>query len=92
MFKKLFPFLAIFILFNASLYAGTGGAEIASWYTDLSSALQGTWGKLGAVVFIVLAMLAAKSGGIVPAGFLLFLSFSIGTIPSMVDARYTMLF
>lgn len=90
--KKVLPFILLFIAFNVSLYAGTGGAEVSSWYTDLSSALQGSWGKLGAIAFIVMALLALKSGGIVPGAFLFFLGISIGTIPSMVDARYTMLF
>jgi hypothetical protein len=92
MVKKLLPFVLLFLMFNVSLYAGTGGAEVASWYTDLSASLQGSWGKLGAVAFIVMALMALKQGGIVPGAFLFFLGISIGTIPGMIDARYTMLF
>lgn len=92
MLKKAMPYLLLLIAFNISLYAGTGGAEVASWYTDLSSALQGSWGKLGAVAFIVMALLALKQGGIVPGAFLFFLGISIGTIPSMIDSKYTLLF
>jgi energy-converting hydrogenase Eha subunit B len=92
MFKKVMPYLFLLVAFNISLYAGTGGDEVASWYTNLSSALEGYWGKLGAVAFIVMALLALKQGGIVPGAFLFFLGISIGTIPSMIDARYTLLF
>lgn len=92
MFKRVLPYILVLILFNASLYAGTGGAEVASWYTELSAALQGNWGKLGALAFVILAVLALKSGGIIPGGLLFFLGMSIGTIPGMVDSRYTMLF
>lgn len=88
--KKILPFILMFIAFNVSLYAGTGGAEVGSWYTDLSAALQGTWGKLGAVAFIVLALLALKQGGVVPGAFLFFLGISIGTIPDIIDAKYTL--
>lgn len=92
MLKRVLPYLLLLALFNASLYAGTGGAEISSWYTEISADLQGSWGKLGAIAFVVLAMLALKSGGIIPSGLLFFLGMSIGTIPNMVDSRYTMLF
>lgn len=90
--KKVLPFILLLIAFNVSLYAGTGGAEVTSWYTDISSALKGSWGKLGAVALIVMALLALKSGGILPGVFLFFLGISIGGIPDMVDARYTMSF
>ncbi|TDA63645.1 hypothetical protein E0765_07360 [Sulfuricurvum sp. IAE1] len=90
--KKVLPFILLLMAFNMSLYAGTGGAEVATWYTDISSALQGSWGKLGAVALIVMALLALKNGGILPGVFLFFLGISIGGIPAMVDARYTMSF
>ncbi|MFA6396628.1 MAG: hypothetical protein WCW84_11740 [Sulfurimonas sp.] len=90
--KRVLPFVLLFLAFNASLYAGTGGAEIATWYTTVSAALKGAWGKIGAVVFIVMALMALKQGGIVPGGFLFFLGISIGTIPDIIDAKYTMLF
>lgn len=92
MIKKTLPFLLLLLAFNISLYAGTGGAEVSSWYTDLSADLQGYWGKLGAVAFIIGALLALKQGGIVPGAFLFFLGISIGTIPAMIDSRYTICF
>lgn len=90
--KKFFPVLALLLVFQAALFAGTGGSEIASWYTTLSSALQGTWGKIAAAAFIGMSLLALKQGGIVPGIFLFLLGISVGTIPQIIDARYTMLF
>lgn len=90
--KKVLPSILLIMAFNLCLYAGTGGAEVSSWYTDISAALQGNWGKLGAVAFTILAFLALKAGGIVVGAFLFFLGMSFGTIPSMIDSRYTMLF
>ena len=72
--------------------AGTGGSEISSWWTDLSSALKGTWGKLIAAAFIGLAIIAGKSGGVIPAIFMFFLGISVGTIPDIVDTKYTLTF
>lgn len=76
----------------AQALAGTGGSEISSWWTDLTNALKGTWGKLIAAAFIGLAFIAGKSGGIIPAIFMFFLGISVGTIPDIVDARYTVTF
>jgi len=73
-----------------SSFAGTGGSEIASWYTDISNALQGTWGKIGAVAFIVLSIMILKNGSILGGAFLFFLGLSIGTIPDIVDSTYTL--
>lgn len=89
--KRLLPLLALWAMFGVSVYAGTGGAEVASWYTDLSAALQGTWGKIIAVVFIGLSLMSFKQGLIVPGLFLVFLGLSVGTIPGIVDSKFTML-
>lgn len=72
--------------------AGTGGSEVSSWWTDLSNGLKGTWGKIIAAAFIGLAFIAGKSGGIIPAIFMFFLGISVGTIPDIVNSRYTITF
>ena len=33
-------------LFSSAAFAGTGGAELSTWYTDISDALTGTWGRI----------------------------------------------
>ena len=78
--------------FVSFAFAGTGGTELNSWWTELSDALKGTWGKLIAAAFIGLAIITGKSGGIIPAIFLFLIGISIGTIPDIVDARYTATF
>ena len=91
-------FLAVFGVlvgiepFLSQAFAATGGAEIASWWTDLSNALKGYWGKLIAAAFIGLALIAGKSGGIIPAIFMFFLGISVGTIPDIIDNRYVATF
>jgi len=100
--KEVFKGLSIFTITLAVMlavdpvisqaFAGTGGAEVSSWWTDLSNGLKGTWGKLIAAAFIGLAFVAGKSGGVIPALFLFFLGISVGTIPDIVNARYTITF
>ena len=79
----------ILALFSVSAYAGTGGSEVASWYTDISAALKGGWGKIIATVFIAIAFMAFKGGGIVIGIFMGFLGLSIGSIPDIIDSKYT---
>lgn len=78
-------------LFSVSAYAGTGGSEVASWYTDISGGLKGGWGKIIAAVFIAIAFMAFKSGGIIIGIFMGFLGLSIGSIPDIIDSKYTAL-
>lgn len=90
--KKLFLVLLMLAgLFSVSAFAGTGGSEIESWYTDISGSLKGTWGKLIAVGFIGIAIILFKGGNIVGGIFMVTLGLSIGIIPDMVDAKYTAL-
>lgn len=72
--------------------AGTGGAEIQSWYTDISQGLQGFWGKVIAMAFIGGALASFWARAIIPALFLLFLGLGVGIIPNIVDARFTLTF
>lgn len=85
--------LALFILgiFSANAFAGTGGAELQTWYTDISSSLQGFWGKIIAVVFIGIAIILFKGGAIIGGIFMMMLGMSVGTIPDMVDSKFTAL-
>jgi len=73
-------------------FAGTGGSEVSSWYNDIAAALQGFWGKLIAMAFIGLSLVAFKDGAIVLGIFLVFLGLGVGIIPEIVDARFTLTF
>jgi hypothetical protein len=73
-------------------FAGTGGSEVASWYNDIASALEGFWGKLIAMAFIGFSLVAFKEGAIIPAIFLIFVGLGVGIIPDVVDARFTLTF
>lgn len=73
-------------------FAGTGGSEVAGWYTDISNALKGIWGKLIAMAFIGFSLVAFKEGAIIPAIFLIFVGLGVGVIPDIVDARFTLTF
>ena len=87
--------LAVFMGLDPIIHqalAGTGGAEVQTWWTDLTNGLKGYWGKIIAIAFIGLAILAGKSGSIIFAFFLFFIGLSIGTLPDIVDSRYTLLF
>ena len=74
---------------SVSAFAGTGGSEVASWYTDISAGLKGGWGKIIAAVFIAIAFMAFKGGGIVIGIFMGFLGLSVGSIPDIIDSKYT---
>ncbi len=73
-------------------FAGTGGSEIASWYTDIADALKGVWGKLIAMAFIGFSLMFFKNGAIIPGIFLIFVGLGVGIIPDIVDARFTLTF
>ena len=90
--KKMLVLLVMIAgILSINAFAGTGGAELQSWYDDLSSALQGFWGKVIAVVFIGIAIILFKSGAIVGGIFMVMLGLGVGGIPDMVNAKYTAL-
>ena len=91
LFKKLLPLILLLGLFHISLQAGTGGAEVSSWWVTVSDGLKGGWGKLIAVVFIGLAFITFRTGAIIGGIFLFLLGISAGSIPDMIDAKYTLL-
>lgn len=74
------------------LIAGTGGSELNSLWVDLSGMLKGTMGKLIAVFFLALCIMAFKAGSVPGGGFLLLIALSIGILPDIVDSRYTVIF
>lgn len=84
--------LSVLVLVPDLAMAGTGGAEVQSWYTDISGALKGFWGKLIALAFIGFSLIAFKQGAIIPAIFLIFVGLGVGVIPDIVDARFTLTF
>jgi len=73
-------------------FAGTGGSEVRSWYSDISNALEGYWGKLIAMAFIGFSLVFFKEGAIIPAIFLIFVGLGVGMIPDIVDARFSLTF
>lgn len=83
--------LALLMCFGANAFAGTGGAELQAWYTDISGALQGFWGKIIAAVFMGIAIILFKSGGIIGGIFMMMIGLSVGMIPDIIDSRYTAL-
>jgi len=87
-----FVLIALALAMPELAFAGTGGSEVASWYNDISSALQGFWGKLIALAFIGFSLIAFKEGAIIPAIFLIFVGLGVGVIPDVVDARFTLTF
>ena len=90
--KKLFLKIAILLgIFGVVAFAGTGGSELNSWYTDISSSLKGTWGKIIAVAFLALTLIMFKGGSLLGGAFMAMLAFTVGIIPDIVDSRYTAL-
>ena len=85
---KLFVLLS---LLGVSAFAGTGGSEVDAWYTDISDALKGTWGKIIAVAFLGLTIILFKGGSILGGIFMMLVGLGVGTIPDIVDAKYTAL-
>lgn len=84
--------LGLMLLFiGTSVFAGTGGAELDSWYTQISDALTGTWGKIIAAFFLGTAIIIFKSGGVVGGIFMVLLGLSIGSIPAIINSKYTVL-
>lgn len=90
--KKILLKIVILLSFlGVVAFAGTGGSEVNDWYEDISSALEGTWGKIIAVAFLGLTIIMFKSGSILGGIFMMMVGFGVGMIPSMVNARYTAL-
>jgi len=87
-----FMLIALALAMPELAFAGTGGSEVSNWYNDISSALQGFWGKLIALAFIGFSLVAFKEGAIIPAIFLIFVGLGVGVIPDIVDARFTLTF
>lgn len=81
--------VGLLLIVGVAAYAGTGGSEVTSWYNDMSGALKGFWGKIIALFFIGLAIMLFRQGTIMGGMFMGFLGLSIGTIPEMIDAKYT---
>lgn len=81
--------VGLLLIVGVAAYAGTGGSEVSSWYTDMSTALKGFWGKIIALFFIGLAIMLFRQGTIMGGMFMGFLGLSIGTVPDMIDAKYT---
>ena len=81
--------VGLLLIVGVAAYAGTGGSEVEVWYTDMSNALKGFWGKIIALFFIGLAIMLFRQGTIMGGMFMGFLGLSIGTIPEMIQAKYT---
>lgn len=79
------------VFFGMNAFAGTGGAELQAWYTDISSALQGFWGKIIAAAFMGIAIILFKGGGIIGGIFMMMIGLSVGMIPDIIDSKFTAL-
>ena len=64
--------------------------ELSTWYTDISDALTGTWEKIAAF-FIGTAVIIFKQGGIIGRYFMVLLGLSIGSIPTIINSKYTLI-
>ncbi len=86
--------LALFMVFVAgtTTFAGTGGSELTSVWTEISNGLQGFWGKIIAVLFVGLTLVAAKGGNMLMAFAMFVIAMVIGVIPGVIDARFTLTF
>lgn len=89
--KILLKIAALLTILGVAAFAGTGGSEVNSWYTDITNALKGTWGKIIAVAFLGLTIILFKSGSILGGIFMMLVGLGVGTIPDIVDAKYTAL-
>ena len=89
--KKLLGLVLLLFMVAGAAHAGTGGAELDSWYVLISDALQGTWGKIIAAFFIGTAIIIFKSGGIIGGIFMLMLGMSIGSIPGIINSKYSII-
>ncbi|UXC30534.1 hypothetical protein N3114_05810 [Aliarcobacter butzleri] len=89
--KILLKIAALLTILGVAAFAGTGGSEVNSWYSDITDALKGTWGKIIAVAFLGLTIILFKSGSILGGIFMMLVGLGVGTIPDIVDAKYTAL-
>ena len=89
--KILLKIAALLTILGVAAFAGTGGSEVNSWYADITDALKGTWGKIIAVAFLGLTIILFKSGSILGGIFMMLVGLGVGTIPDIVDAKYTAL-
>jgi len=84
--------VGLFVLSPDLAFAGSGGTELSSWYTEISNALRGIWGKLIAMAFIGSSLMFFREGAIIPGIFLIFVGLGVGMIPDIVDARFSLTF
>ena len=89
--KILLKIAALLTILGVAAFAGTGGSEVNSWYSDITDALKGTWGKIIAVAFLGLTIILFKSGSILGGIFMMLVGLGVGTIPDIVDSKYTAL-
>lgn len=89
--QRNFLFALFILILGVNAFAGTGGSELQAWYTDISGALQGFWGKIIAAVFMGIAIILFKGGSIIGGIFMMMLGLSVGMIPGIIDSRYTAL-
>lgn len=87
--KILLSLLLLFGICSVSAFAGTGGEEVDAWYTQISEALQGTWGKIIAMAFLGLTIILFKNGSILGGIFMMMVGLGVGTIPGIVDSKYS---
>lgn len=85
-----FLMVSMMLLYAGMAFAGTGGMEVQSIWTDITNMLQGTLGKIIAIFLIGFAIKAAFSGAVLPAIMFFVLGLGIGMLPGIVNARFTL--
>ena len=87
-----FALMMLILVLAGVTFAGTGGSELSSIWTEISQGLQGFWGKIIAVLFIGFTLIAAKGGNMLMAFAMFVIAMLVGIVPGMIDARYTLTF
>ena len=82
--------LLLFVMVGMS-FAGTGGSELSSVWNEISTGLQGFWGKIIAAIFIGLTLVAAKGGNGIMAFAMFIIAMIIGVVPGVIDSRYSLI-
>lgn len=90
--EVLFLGLLLLMLVGTPALAGTGGSELTSMWNEISAGLQGVWGKIIAILFVGFALMAGKGGNMLMAFAMFVIAMLIGTIPGIINARFSLTF
>jgi len=87
------PLTAIaFLAMAATVFAGTGGADLNPLWTDISNTIQGPGGKILAVMGFLGGLYAIMRGQAGIGAVLLLSIMAGGMLPTVIDSKFTALF